>query len=132
MQYAVDVNQARLDAVESVTGTSAILKIFSGAATANCAAADPSGLLCTMNLPSDWMAAADTTPKKVMAGSWTGTASAGSATAPQSFRIYTTGGSVCKVQGTAGVASGELQVNGSITSGQTVTVTAFQINAGNV
>ena len=132
MQYAVDVNQARLDAIESVTGASAVLKIFSGAVPANCAAADPSGLLCTMNLPADWMAAADTTPKKVMAGTWSGTASGGSSTAPQSLRIYSTGGTVCKIQGTAGVAAGELQVNGSITSGQTVTVTSFQINAGNV
>lgn len=131
MQYAVDVNQARLDAIESVTGTSAILKIFSGAPTANCAAADPSGLLVTMSLPADWMSAADTTPKKVMAGVWSGTASAGSSTTPQSFRIYTSGGSVCKVQGTAGIGAGELQVNGTITSGQVVTVASFQLNSGN-
>ena len=57
-QYSVAVRNAKLDAVETQIGVSAILKIFSGAEPANCAAGDPAGLLCTIALPADWMAAA--------------------------------------------------------------------------
>lgn len=39
MQYSVSVNNARLDAVESTTGATAVLKIFSGSQPANCATA---------------------------------------------------------------------------------------------
>lgn len=126
MQLSDAVRNARLDAIESTVGTSAQLKIFSGAVPANCAAADPSGLLVTMNLPSDWMAAA-ASGSKALLGTWSATASSGSSTAPVTYRIYNSAGSTCHIQGPAGVGTGELQLNGSITSGQTVTVTAFTI-----
>lgn len=130
LQYSVAVNNARLDAVESTTGVSAKLNLYSGAAPANCAAADTGTLLATLSLPADWMANA-ASASKALAGSWTGTASAGSATAPTHFRIKDITNTTCHIQGTAGVGSGDLQVNGSITSGQTVTVTAFTLNAAN-
>ena len=130
MQLSDAVRNARLDVIESTTGTAAVLRIFSGAVPANCAAADPSGLLVTMNLPSDWMAAA-ASGSKALLGTWSATASGGSSTAPVSYRIYNSAGSTCHIQGSAGVGSGELQLNGSITSGQTVTVTAFTISDPN-
>lgn len=130
MQYSVDINNARLDVVETTTGASPKLRIFSGTAPANCAAADSGTLLCEMTLPSDWMNAA-ASAQKTLLGTWSGTASAGSAATPTHFRIWNSGATACKIQGTAGIASGELQVNGTITSGQTVTVTAFQLNAAN-
>lgn len=130
MQYSVAVNNARLDAIESTTGASAKLYIFSGSAPANCAAADSGTLLATLNLPADWMTNA-AAASKALAGSWTGTASAGSAATPTHFRIKDNAGTTCHVQGTAGIGSGELQVNGTITSGQTVTVSSFTINAAN-
>jgi hypothetical protein len=37
----------------------------------------------------------------------------------------------CYVQGTAGIGSGDLQLNGTITSGQTVTISSFTLNAAN-
>jgi hypothetical protein len=130
MQLSTTVQNARLDAIESTTGASAVLRVFSGAVPANCAAADPSGLLVTMNLPADWMAAA-ASGSKALLGSWSGTASSGSSTAPVTYRIYNSAGTTCHIQGPAGVGSGELQLNGSITSGQTVTVTAFTITDPN-
>ena len=130
MKLSDSVRNARLDAIESTTGTSAVLKVFSGAEPANCAAADPSGLLVTMNLPSDWMAAA-ASGSKALTGTWSGAASSGSSTAPASYRIYASNGTTCHIQGSAGVSSGELQLNGSITSGQTVTVTSFTISDPN-
>ena len=130
MQYSVAVNNARLDAIESTTGASAKLYLFSGSAPANCAAADSGTLLVTLTLPADWMANA-AAASKALAGSWTGTASGGSAATPTHFRIKDNAGTTCHIQGTAGIGSGELQVNGTITSGQTVTVSSFTINSAN-
>jgi len=87
-QESVSVRNARLDAIETTIGTAAILKLFSGAEPANCAAADPAGILATLNLPSDWLANA-AAGAKAKAGSWTGTGSAGGTAA--SFRIYDSG-----------------------------------------
>jgi hypothetical protein len=130
MQYSVAVNNARLDQIETTTGASAKLRIFSGSAPANCAAADSGTLLCEITLPADWMNAASAASKTLL-GTWQGTASAGSGATPTHFRIWNNAASACHVQGTCGIGSGELQVNGTITSGQTVTVTSFTINAAN-
>lgn len=130
MQYSVAVNNARLDQIETTTGASAKLRIFSGSVPANCAAADSGTLLCEITLPADWMNAASAASKTLL-GTWQGTASAGSGATPTHFRIWNNAGSTCHAQGTCGVGSGELQVNGTITSGQTVTVTSFTINSAN-
>jgi hypothetical protein len=58
LQYSVAVNNARLDAIETAIGATAILRIRSGAAPANCAAADSGTVLATLTLPADWMSAA--------------------------------------------------------------------------
>ena len=130
VQYSVAVNNARLDAVESTTGTAPLLRIFSGSQPANCAAADSGTLLCTITLPTDWMNAASAASKTLL-GTWSGTASAGAAATPTHFRIWNSGATACHIQGTAGIGSGDLQVKGTITSGQTVNVTAFTLNAAN-
>jgi hypothetical protein len=129
MQYSSSIYLAMLDLIESTTGTSAKLNIYSGSAPANCAA-DSGTLLATLSLPADWMAAASGTTK-VMAGSWTGTASAGAAATPTHFRIKDSTNTTCHVQGTCGISSGELSVNGTITNGQTITVTSGTITAAN-
>lgn len=126
LQYSTTVQAAKLDAVETTIGTAPTLIIYSGAVPANCAAADPSGTLVSITLPTDWMAAASSNTKGI-AGSWSGTAS-GTGT-PASFRIKA--GATCHIQGSAGVGSGDLNMNGSITSGQTVNVTAFTITGAN-
>lgn len=102
MQYASTIYLPRLDLVESVTGTAAKLNIYSGAAPANCAAADTGTLLATLSLPSDWMNAASGSTKTLL-GSWTGTASAGSGATPTHFRIKDTANTTCYVQGTCGI-----------------------------
>ena len=131
LQYSAAIYLARLDLVESTTGATAKLLIFSGSAPANCAAADTGTLLATLTLPSDWMNAASGTTK-TLAGSWTGTASGGAGATPTHFRIKDNAGTTCHVQGTAGIGSGDLQVNGTITSGQTVSVSTFTLTAANV
>lgn len=130
MQYSVAVNNARLDAVETTIGASPKLRIFSGSMPANCAAADSGTLLVEMTLPADWLNAAANASKTLL-GTWTGTASGGSAATPTHYRIWNNAGTACGEQGTAGIGTGELQVNGTITSGQTVSVTSYTKNAGN-
>ena len=130
-QYSVTVNNARLDTIESTIGVSAVLKIFSGAEPANCAASDPAGLLCTITLPSDWMAAASSA-SKAKSGTWSASAS-GTGTAA-SYPIYESTATTCHIQGsvTATGGGGDLTLdNTSIASGQTVTVSTYTITAAN-
>jgi len=124
-QYSVAVRGAKLDAVETAIGATAVLKIFSGAEPANCAAADPTGLLATLTLPSDWMNAASAGAKTKL-GTWSATAS-GTGTAA-SWRLYASDGTTCHVQGSM---SDMVLDNNSIASGQVVSVNTFTISAGN-
>lgn len=124
-QYSVGVRNAKLDQIETTIGTAAVLKVFSGAEPANCAAADPSGLLVTITLPSDWMNAASAGAKAKL-GTWSGTAS-GTGTAA-SWRIYDSGLVACHIQGNTTDMTFD---NTSIATSQTVTVNTFTITAGN-
>ena len=130
LQYGTTLRNNQLDQVESTAGTSAKLRILTGSAPANCAAAETGTLLIEIALPSDWMAAASS-GSKAKAGTWSGTASGGSASTPGYFRIVDTAGTTCHVQRTAGIGSGDLSLDGTVTSGQTITVNTFTITAAN-
>ena len=129
LQYSVAVNNARLDAVETTIGATAKLRIYTGAAPANCAAAATGTLLVDMTLPADWMAAASS-GSKAKSGTWSGTGvAAGTA---GYFRIVDNAGTTTHVQGTCGIGTGDLQLdNTNIAISQTVTVNTFTLNAAN-
>jgi hypothetical protein len=130
LQYSVTVRNAKLDAVETAIGASAVLKIRSGSVPANCAAADSGTVLATINLPSDWMDAA-TGGTKSKAGTWTDASADASGTAAH-FRLYASDGTTCHAQGTVGTSATDMIVDSvSFTSGQSFTVTAFTLTAGN-
>lgn len=132
IQLAVSVRNARLDAIETDTGVSAILKIRSGAAPADCATADSGTVLATLALPSDWMAAASSGSKS-KSGTWQD-ASADAAGTAAHFRIYKTDGTTCQMQGTVTATGGGGDMtldNTSIASAQTVTITSFTLTDGN-
>lgn len=128
IQLSTAARTAMAAAIETEAGASAKLKLFTGAVPANCTAADPSGELITISLPSDW--ATQSNGQLLKNGTWSGTASAGSGATPASFRLYKSDGSTCVTQGSAGIGSGDLQVDGTITSGQTVTVSTFTLTIG--
>ena len=129
VQYSVPVRNAMLDAIESTTGASAKLYLYTGAVPVNCAAADPAGLLLTMNLPADWMAAAAAGVKS-LSGSWT-VAASGAGTAI-SYRIKDTAGTTCHEQGTVGTAGTDIVLDNNVMAAtQNVTITAKTITAGN-
>lgn len=132
IQLSTNVRNARLDAIETSIGASAILKIRSGAAPANCATADSGTVLATLNLPSDYMAAA-ASGSKAKAGTWEDTSADATGTAAH-FRLYANDGSTCHLQGTvtATGGGGDLTVdNTSFAAGQGFTITAFTLTDGN-
>jgi len=132
LQYSVTVRNAQLDAFETAIGASAVLKIRSGTVPANCATADSGTVLATLNLPSDWMAAASG-GSKAKSGTWEDTAADATGTAGH-FRIYASDGTTVHAQGTitATGGGGDMTLdNTSIAVGQSVAVTSFTISAGN-
>ena len=130
VQLSVAVRNARLDTVESTISTAPVLRIYTGSAPANCAAAATGTQLASMTLPSDWMAAA-ASGAKALSGSWTDSSADATGTAGY-FRIWDSGVTTCHIQGTCGIGTGDLQLdNTSIASGQSVTVTAFALTDGN-
>lgn len=132
LQLSTDVRNARLDAIETEIGTSAVMRIFSGAAPANCATADSGTVLAELSLPSDWLAAASG-GSKAKAGTWEDTSANNTGTAGH-FRIYDSGITTCHIQGTVTVTSGggDMEVdNTSFASGQAFTVTTFTLTDGN-
>jgi len=122
------VRNACLDQIETTIGTGPLLKIFSGAVPVNCAAADPSGLLATITLPSDWMANARVARRRSRhlvggrRGQWHRVELA--ALRFQRDRLPRAGH--------LRPGSGDLSLdNTNIAAGQTVTVNSFTITKGN-
>lgn len=130
LQFSAAVRNAELDAIETAIGTSAVLKIRSGAAPANCATADSGTVLATLNLPSDWLAAASA-GAKAKSGTWQDASADASGTAAH-FRIYASDGTTVHAQGTVGTSGADMIVDSvSLTAGQSFTVNAFSLTAGN-
>lgn len=132
LQLSTTVRNARLDAIETAIGASAVLKIRTGAPPANCGAADSGTVLATMSLPSDWMAAASS-GSKAKSGTWEDLSADAAGTAGH-FRIYASDGTTIHMQGTitATGGGGDMTLdNTSIGAGQSVTVTGFTLTDGN-
>lgn len=132
LQYSVTVRNAQLDAVETTVGTAPLLRIYSGSAPANCAAAASGTLLAEATLPSDWMAAASS-GSKALSGTWQDASANATGTAGH-WRLYESGGTTCHAQGTVTATGGGGDMtldNTSIASGQSVTIASFTITAGN-
>src|SRR5580765_2346274 len=132
LQLGTTVRNARLDQIETTIGTSPILKIRTGAAPANCAAADSGTVLASVTCPSDWMAAASR-GTKAKSGTWEDTSADATGTAAH-FRIYDSGGSTCHIQGTVTITGGggDMTVdNTSFATGQDSVVTGFTLTDGN-
>lgn len=130
LQYSTNVRNAKLDAVETTVGTSPILTIRTGAAPANCAAANTGTVLATVTLPSDWMAAA-ASGSKALSGTWQDTSADATGTAAH-FRIHDSTGTTCHIQGTVGTSASDMIVDStSFTATQSFSVTSFTLTAGN-
>lgn len=132
LQFDVAGRNAELDALETTWGTSCILKLKTGAPPATCATADSGTVCATMTLPSDWLAAA-ASGAKAKSGTWEDTAADAAGTVGH-FRIYDSGGSTCRCQGTVTItgSGGDMTLDNNVLAvGQQVTITSFTITAGN-
>jgi hypothetical protein len=132
IQLSVAVRNARLDAIESTIGTSAVMKIRTGAQPATVATADSGTVLATLTLPSDWLAAASS-GSKAKSGTWEDTSADAAGTAAH-FRIYASDGTTAHLQGsvTATGGGGDLTVDNVVfASAQSFTVTALSLTDGN-
>jgi len=132
IQFSVAVRNARLDAIETTISTSAILKIRTGAPPADVATADSGTVLATLNLPSDWLAAASG-GSKAKSGTWEDTSADASGTAAH-FRVYASDGTTKHIQGTvtATGGGGDMTVdNTSFAAAQAFTITSFTLTDGN-
>jgi hypothetical protein len=125
LQFSTTVRNGMLDAIEVGAGTSAVLKIRTGAQPANCGAADSGTVLATINLASDWAAAASGGTKALSGLPVSDTSADASGTAAH-FRLYASDGTTCHVQGTVGTSGTDLIVDSvDFTAGQTLNVTAW-------
>jgi hypothetical protein len=132
IQLSVAVRNARLDAIETAVGVSAVLKVRTGAAPATVATADSGTVLATLSLPSDWMAAASA-GAKAKSGTWEDLSADAAGTAAH-FRLYATDGTTCHLQGTvtATGGGGDMTVDNVVfAAGQAFTVTGFTLTDGN-
>ena len=126
VQFSTGVRNAMLDAWETAIGASAVMKIRTGAQPANCAAADTGTVIATLNLPSDWMAAA-ASGAKAKAGTWEDAGADAAGTAGH-YRVYASDGTTCHEQGsiTATDGGGDLElITVSILLNQPITITGF-------
>lgn len=132
LQLSVAVRNAMLDSIETTAGVSALLTIRTLAPPTDCAAANTGTVLATLNLPSDWMAAASG-GTKAKSGTWQDSSADATGTAGH-FRIHDSTGTTCHLQGTvtATGGGGDMTVdNTSFATGQSFTINTFSISAGN-
>lgn len=123
LQLGTGLRNNMVNQYETTVGTSAYIKIFSGAQPADCQTATSGTLLCDVALPSDWFGAASggTASKS---GTWQGTGvAAGTA---GHFRLYNNGTTVCHEQGSCGTSGADLNLDNTIIgTGQVVTITSW-------
>lgn len=132
LQFSTPVRNARLDAIETAIGVSAIMKIRTGAPPATCATADSGTVVATLALPADWMAAA-AAAAKALSGTWSDNAADAAGTAGH-FRVYASDGVTCHMQGTitATGGGGDMTLDNTVfAAGQQFNVTGFTINEPN-
>lgn len=119
---------AMLDAFETATGVSAILKLRTGSAPATVASPSTGTVVATMNLPSDWMANA-ASGTKALSGTWQDT-SADAAGTVGHFEICKSDNTVM-LRGTVTATGGGGDItldNVAVNLAQSVTITAFNLS----
>lgn len=99
--YSVNVNNGKLDAIETAVGTSPIVRLYNGTPPTNARAAlSGNTLLAQGTAPSDWLAAAATDSKAIAGAPWslTGQSGAGAGTAATFGRIFNSGDTIAHIQ----------------------------------
>lgn len=136
LQFNVATRNARADVIESLNGTSCSLELRTGAPPADCATAGSGTICATINLPSDWLAAASSGSKAIL-GTWQDT-SADNAGTIGHYRKYnsqaTKDNTTCFEQGTVTITGGGGDMtldNNVVAAGQKITITTNTYTEGN-
>src|SRR4051812_9949867 len=104
IQESVAVRNAKGNAYEATIGTAPILRLYTGAPPANCAAARTGTLVAAATLPSDWYNAfSSATSTKI--GTWEDT-SADNAGTVGHYALMDSAGTTCHEQGTVTATGG--------------------------
>ncbi len=131
LQLSTNVRNARLDAIEATIGSTASLRIRTGAQPANCAATRSGTVVASVALPSDWMLAASG-GAKAMAGAWADNSADAAGTAGH-FEIVD-GSGTCHLQGSVSVTGGggDMTLDNVVFAiGQAFSVTSFSLTDAN-
>jgi hypothetical protein len=129
-KFSATVLNAMLDAFETAVGTSAIVKLRTGAPPAHTATADSGTVVATISLASDWMAAASG-GSKAFSSTPLEDASADNAGTLGHFRLYASDGVTCHDQGTitATGGGGDMEVdNVVVAAGQKIDITSWTLD----
>lgn len=126
LQYGTTLQNDQMNQIQAAVSTSGTFLIYTGTVPAHCSTTASGSLLCTITLPTAFLNSASTGSVTIDNGPWSANASA-SGTAGY-FRILD-GSSVVHVQGSIATSGSDLNLNNtSITSGQTVSITAFTVS----
>lgn len=131
VEYSIALNQARFASTVTQIGNAGLLKIYDGSQPATPdTAVGAQVLLSTHTCGSPFAPASSSAHPSVLTANAIGSATAAATSTASWFRITTSGGTAV-IDGTAGVGSGfDLNLNStSITSGQTVSITALTITS---
>lgn len=128
LQFATTLRNALLDQIETTIGTAPVLRTYTGSAPGIANAATGT-LLYEITCPSDWAAAASS-GSKAKSGTWQDTSANASGT-PAYFRLLESTATTAYIEGTAGVSSGDLSHDATVSLGGTVTVSTFTLTSGN-
>jgi len=131
-QISVAQQNARLDAMETETGASPVLKIYSGSIPANIAAARTGTILSTLLLPSDFMLPANA-GSKAYNPVWSDNAADAAGTAGY-FTLFKSDGTTGCWQGNIAATGGDAAMtidNIVFAAGQAFTITSFTLTDNN-
>ena len=129
LQFSDTIRHDWLDRIEALIGPSPILQIRTGYPPVNAAAVSTGTLLCTINLPADWMADAASGAKAKL-GTWSSTTSVTGT--PGHFRLLDTAGTVCGMQGVCSELDfgGDMEIDVvPIVTGRSFIVATFTLTA---
>ncbi len=135
IQFSDTVRDAQNDAIETAMGASPVLRLYTGAKPANCAAARSGTLAAVGALPADFMSNSAAGVKAKL-GTWTATgqAAAGAGVTIGHYAIMNAALTVCHEQGSVTVTGGGGDMtmdNTSVADTQVVTVNTKSYTAGN-
>lgn len=126
LNYSQALDKAQLDAITTAIGSAGTLEIRDGTQPAGPATTATGTLGATFTLGSPFASGATTATPSVLTPTLPSPVTAVASITPTWFRIKTSGGTAV-VDGSAGTSGCDINVSGSIVSGQSASIASFVI-----